>query len=177
MSDTGTGTKRRIAVLGGGVGAMSAVWALTAQDGWQDRFDITVYQMGWRLGGKGASGRGPDGRIQEHGLHIWLGFYENAFRVMREVFATLQDEPAVFHSVEDAFEPHDLIGAMEQFDRTWNPWLINCPRLPGEPGDGKPHRYRTIWDIVVASLDAIEGWVDDELGLDAGDAYREPFDT
>lgn len=164
--------KQRIAVLGGGVGAMSTVWALTSQDGWQDRYDITVYQMGWRLGGKGASGRGPDGRIQEHGLHIWLGFYENAFRVMREVFAEIRDEPAVFHSVEDAFEPHDLIGAMERFDDAWRPWLVNCPRLKGEPGDGVPHQYRTMWDIVVAALDSIEGWVEDELGLDTGDAVQ-----
>ena len=47
--------------------------------------DVTVYQLGWRLGGKGASGRNPDAgmRIEEHGLHIWIGFYENAFRLIR----------------------------------------------------------------------------------------------
>ena len=32
------------------------------QPGWQDRYEITVYQMGWRLGGKGASGRNAKSR-------------------------------------------------------------------------------------------------------------------
>ena len=51
--------------------------------GYRDR----VYEKSWRLGGKGASGRDADGRILEHGLHVWLGFYENAFRMMRECYA------------------------------------------------------------------------------------------
>ncbi|MEO1316278.1 MAG: NAD(P)-binding protein, partial [Pseudomonadota bacterium] len=88
--------KQKIAIVGGGVGGMSTAIALTNQPGWQDKYDITLYQMGWRLGGKGASGRGPDGRIQEHGLHIWLGFYENAFRAMNDAFGELQDEEAVY---------------------------------------------------------------------------------
>jgi len=32
------------------------------------KYAITIYQMGFRLGGKGASGRGPSDRIEEHGL-------------------------------------------------------------------------------------------------------------
>ena len=57
------------------------------------RFEsITVYQRGWRLGGKGASSRGDNGRIEEHGLHVWLGSYENAFTLMRECYAEL-DRP------------------------------------------------------------------------------------
>ena len=48
--------KERIAILGGGVGAMSAAFELTSTPGWQERYEITVYQMGWRLGGS-ASGR------------------------------------------------------------------------------------------------------------------------
>ena len=49
--------QQKIAVLGGGLGALSAVFELTEQSNWQDYYDITVYQLGWRLGGKGASGR------------------------------------------------------------------------------------------------------------------------
>ena len=68
---------------------LSAAWRLS-EPGWRDRFDsITVYQRGWRLGGKGASSRGPNGRIEEHGLHIWLGSYENAFGMLRECYAEL----------------------------------------------------------------------------------------
>ena len=80
--------KQKIAVLGGGMGSLSAVFALTSTPGWQERYEITVYQQGWRLGGKGASGRNrkQGNRIEEHGFHIWMGFYHNAFRTMREAY-------------------------------------------------------------------------------------------
>ena len=82
----------RVAVLGGGMAGLSAAWRLS-EPGWRDRFEsITVYQRGWRLGGKGASSRGPNDRIEEHGLHIWLGSYENAFTLLRECYAELDRE-------------------------------------------------------------------------------------
>jgi uncharacterized protein with NAD-binding domain and iron-sulfur cluster len=52
-----TKTRQKIAVLGGGLGSLTTVYGLTSEPGWRDKYDITVYQMGWRLGGKGASGR------------------------------------------------------------------------------------------------------------------------
>ncbi|MBS0476346.1 MAG: NAD(P)-binding protein, partial [Proteobacteria bacterium] len=81
--------RQKIAVIGGGVGAMSTVFELTEQPGWQDNYEITVYQLGWRLGGKGASGRNKDkgDRIEEHGLHFWFGYYENAFNLIQRVYA------------------------------------------------------------------------------------------
>ena len=76
----------------GGMAGLAAAWRLS-EPGWQDEFEsITVYQRGWRLGGKGASSRGPNGRIEEHGLHLWLGYYENSFRLLRECYAEL-DRP------------------------------------------------------------------------------------
>src|SRR5690606_7721667 len=66
--DAGPNRKRKIAVLGGGLGSLSAVFEITEQPDWQQRYEITVYQTGFRLGGKGASGRNPDAcqRIEEH---------------------------------------------------------------------------------------------------------------
>src|SRR5277367_1813043 len=83
--------RQRIAVLGGGISALTTVYDLTSDPDWQNKYDITVYQLGWRIGGKGASSRNPDfeNRIEEHGLHIWLGFYENAFRLMRDCYGQL----------------------------------------------------------------------------------------
>lgn len=152
-------TKEKIAVLGGGVGAMSAVWGLTSQPDWDKKYEITVYQLGWRLGGKGASGRGPDGRIQEHGLHIWMGFYDNAFRVMREAFGELQSTPRVYQSVEDAFKPQSKIGVMEHINGAWKPWVIPFPKLPGEPGTGAPHQYDDIFDLVRIAIKDILGMI------------------
>jgi uncharacterized protein with NAD-binding domain and iron-sulfur cluster len=86
--------KEKIAILGGGLGSMTTALALTDPDfnpGWKDKYDITLYQEGWRLGGKGASGRGDYGKIEEHGLHIWMGFYENAFEAIQKVYSEVQD--------------------------------------------------------------------------------------
>src|SRR5690349_12776082 len=67
--------RERVAVLGGGPAALAAAFALSAPE-LEDRFEVTVYQAGWRLGGKCASGRNLEerGRIEEHGLHVWFGF-------------------------------------------------------------------------------------------------------
>ena len=131
--------RRKIAILGGGMSGMAAAWRLS-EPGWEERFArITVYQRGWRLGGKGASSRGPHGRIEEHGLHIWLGYYENSFRVVRQVYGEL-DRPSSAPNVPiktwtDAFQPVSDVG-FEDFDGTrWKHWVATFRpngELPGE---------------------------------------------
>jgi uncharacterized protein with NAD-binding domain and iron-sulfur cluster len=130
-------TPIRIAILGGGCAAMTAAFELTRPEH-QGRYQVTVYQQGWRLGGKGASGRGPDGRIEEHGLHIWMGFYENAFRVMRDCYAELARDPAACRIAtwRDAFFPACDIGLAEaNEDGRWSSWIASFPPMPGLPGD------------------------------------------
>ena len=84
--------KKKIAVLGSGIGSLTAVYELIKAR--PNDYDVTVYQLGWRTGGKGASGRnmkkGYGMRVEEHGLHMWSGLYDNAFRVMREVYPLLK---------------------------------------------------------------------------------------
>lgn len=113
--------KERIAVLGGGVGALSAAFYLTEQPGWADRYEITVYQQGWRLGGKCASGHdqrpGYGDRIYEHGLHIFAGFYDQAFDLLRRAYDALgrpADHPN--RTVWDAFSPEDEIALVDSRD-------------------------------------------------------------
>ncbi len=73
---------------------LTAAWELSRPEH-RGRIDqVTVYQRGWRLGGKGASSRGAHGRIEEHGLHVWLGYYDNAFRLMREAYDELDRRDA-----------------------------------------------------------------------------------
>ncbi|MFY0531435.1 NAD(P)-binding protein [Nannocystis pusilla] len=81
----------RIVVVGGGMAALTTVFELTSRPDWRERYDITVYQMGHRLGGKGASGRNQKrfDRIEEHGLHLFYGFYDNAFSVLRRCYEEL----------------------------------------------------------------------------------------
>ena len=70
--------KKKITVIGGGLGAMTAVCQLMRQPNAVDLYEIDIYQMGWRLGGKGASGVNPEKghRVEEHGIHFWFGFYD-----------------------------------------------------------------------------------------------------
>jgi uncharacterized protein with NAD-binding domain and iron-sulfur cluster len=132
--------KQRIAILGGGMGALTAAFEITNVDGWQNDYEVTVYQLGWRLGGKGASGRNADHeqRIEEHGLHILLGFYENAFRVLRNAYCELgRPVGAPLARWTDAFKPHNYVVLMEQLaDKSYVPWAMDFPPNTGVPGDG-----------------------------------------
>ena len=131
--------RERIAVLGGGLGSLSAVFEITEQPGWEERYEITVYQLGHRLGGKGASGRNPDAgqRIEEHGLHLWFGFYENAFAMMRRCYAAAQRSPGKpLASWREAFEPQHHVVLQENLDGVFRPWTMIFPSAAGEPGDG-----------------------------------------
>lgn len=141
-------SRQKIAIIGGGVGAVTAAYAITGLPGWQDRYDITLYQMGWRLGGKGASGRNAAAgqRIEEHGLHIWAGFYDNAFRLMRDCYETLvsdglrrADAPlgtleAAFHGLDHFLIAEDVPGP----DGTpeLHPWRIDFQPNDEVPGSG-----------------------------------------
>lgn len=133
----------KIAIIGGGCAALAAAFELTRPE-LEGRFAVTVYQMGWRLGGKGASGRGASGRIEEHGLHLWMGYYENAFRLMRECYAELQERSSSDFpwSFEDAFQPANYNGAMDWSPvKGWVPWKVRFPAMPGLPGDPSPPRF------------------------------------
>lgn len=143
--------KEKIVVLGGGCAAMAAVFGITDRKGWQDQFDITVYQPGWRLGGKGAAGRNAamGQRIEEHGLHVWSGFYENAFWIMRKVYKAL-NRPAVDPLAEafTAFRPHHYAGLSNYSNGDWVFWKGYLPHVGGLPGDLiDPDEYRTREDI------------------------------
>ena len=142
-----------IAILGGGVGSMTAAYWLTnpGPDGKPPDHDITVYQLGWRLGGKGASGRNAaEGqRIEEHGLHIWMGFYANAFKMIRNVYGELnRPASAPLATWKDAFKPQTVYTMMDKGpDGQWlaDEWIVASPIRPGEPGDqtsfGDPCSY------------------------------------
>ena len=127
----------QVAVVGGGCAALTAAFELTRPEH-HGRYAVTVYPMGWRLGGKGASGRGPSGRIEEHGLHLWMGFYENAFRVMRECYAELDRDPATcpIATWRDAFEPAPVVAVTDRAPNgAWEPWIAHFPPGRGLPGD------------------------------------------
>src|SRR5271170_1030713 len=116
---------QKIAILGGGIGSLAAAAELTNDPNWQNNYEVTVYQMGWRLGGKGASGRNAElcQRIEEHGLHVWLGFYDNAFTVIQAAYAQRPRRPDdPFVTWADAFKKHSVVVLMERVGEKWIPW-------------------------------------------------------
>lgn len=134
-----TPTRKKIAILGGGVGAITAAFELTQEPDWQDRYEITVYQLGWRLGGKGASGRDHDHgqRILEHGLHVWAGYYDNAFRVMRQCYDALQRPVEVpIRDLEQAFLPVNQVFLSDFVDDHPHFWRVDFPPNDERPGQG-----------------------------------------
>ena len=126
-------TKQRIAIVGGGMAALATAFELTQSEEMRRRFDITIYQMGWRLGGKGATGRDRKGRVVEHGLHIWFGCYENAFRMLRTAYEEWKPfQNQAIKSCEDALKAQrdSAIGAGDSSDIICLHW----PCIPGKPG-------------------------------------------
>ena len=157
---------KKVAILGGGVGSMTSAYYLTSQANWQENYDITVYQMGWRLGGKGASGRNAafGERIEEHGLHIWFGFYDNAFKMIREAYDTLaRPAGAPLATWQDAFKPHDYIVLTEWINQQWKIWNLEFPHIPGTPGDGTERL--SMFDSAEALLAWVRGWIHEAHAL------------
>lgn len=153
----------RIAIVGGGVGGLTAAYELSGPEH-LGRYEITVYQLGFRLGGKGAAGHNLDAanRIEEHGLHVWMGFYENAFRMLRACYAELKDRredatrpprrrkypgapvppPSVFEHWTDAFFADSHIGvASDTGHGEWDAWTAWFPPMEGLPGDPLDPRH------------------------------------
>jgi uncharacterized protein with NAD-binding domain and iron-sulfur cluster len=129
--------KTRIAILGGGAGALTAAFHLTRTPHLRAQYDVTIYQLGWRLGGQGASGRNRarNDRIEEHGLHIWMGWYENAFAMMHETYAEqVKDRTNPFTSWTDAFKPHSFTPIGLGDGRTF--FHLEWPENSDRPGDG-----------------------------------------
>lgn len=148
--------RRKVAILGGGAGGLAAAFELTATPELRAQYDVTVHQLGWRLGGKGASGRraGVAERIEEHGLHIWFGFYENAFDVIKRCYAELgrgPDEPLA--TWRDAFHPcHDVVLLGQQADGSWRPRAWTFPARSGEPGIATEPGWREVLAAVLEWL-------------------------
>lgn len=155
------GAPTRVAILGGGVGSIATAFELS-QPHLKGKFDITIYQMGWRIGGKGASGRNPEvaDRIEEHGIHFWSGVYDNAFRALRSAYEELgRPEGSPLASWWDAFRPAEApMSLMEHFKGTWSPWTVDPIRNPARPGEPGAHLLLPLWIYLDEALQMLRGW-------------------
>jgi uncharacterized protein with NAD-binding domain and iron-sulfur cluster len=147
----------RIAIIGGGPAGLSTAFHLTRDPAWQRKIEsITVYQMGWRPGGKGATGRHVrDGgaRIEEHGIHGFCNFYFNTFRMMDEVYRTLHDDDRALlplKRMDDAFRGSSTSYSIELINRRWETALSDAPHAPGTPWTDQRKHFG--WDEIVRGL-------------------------
>ena len=122
-----TSTKQKVAILGGRLGAMSAAFELAKLE----KYEITIYQMGWRLGDKLATGRNmdPDGgyRIQEHGIHSYMGLYLNACGQMQEIYELLDkssDRENFYTTFSEGFHLQGEVEMWDFADDAWQSWKL-----------------------------------------------------
>jgi uncharacterized protein with NAD-binding domain and iron-sulfur cluster len=145
----------KVAILGGGMAGLSAAYQLTKTQALRHQNDVTVYTLGWRLGGKAASGRDSLGRNLEHGLHVWFGCYENTFQMLQELYAARTPPPgSKLQKWQDAVKPQDYtpVGVLKD-DGTWTYLPLTWPTNDGTPGDGT---LLPTWEQVI---EFIIGWL------------------
>lgn len=141
---------RRICIIGGGPAGLSAALALTdpaTHPNWQDEYEVTVLQMGWRAGGKGATGRNGvtsfvdgewrlhgDARIEEHGIHLFGNMYVNSLRTLDGCLAALQSsagEPV--STMQNELIPSNYIQLADYFHDRWHLTPQHLPNNVLEP--------------------------------------------
>lgn len=158
-------SKKKIAILGAGPAGLAAAWELTRRDDWQDDYEVTVYQPGWRAGGKCATGRGAANRIEEHGIHVFLGSYNSVFTVVQDVYGARERYGVALESPfptwEDAFQRVDATILSDTADPTlvrWSAWPILFPENESLPGPYPPTPLlEVLKDVLGAGLTAILG--------------------
>lgn len=150
--------------------SLSSAYWLTTKPGWEDEYDITVYQYGWRLGGKAASGRNQRQamRTEEHGFHMLFGFYENTFRTMRDCMDALDRSPdaplsrfcAATAEDEERYPNRYVVkrNGEVSLGEVWNGETkfitLNFPNNDLLPGDGP---VRDLWQCLRTSLSWMRG--------------------
>ncbi len=154
--------KTKVTVLGGGISALTAIYYLTEEANWQEHYDITVYQMGWRLGGKVASGsnKAKNLRIEDSGVHFCMGFYENFFKMIRACYTEIYNDENAW---KDVFQPENYLVFMENYKDEWQKWAVSLPPMPGEPGDGLTGLM--VWEAFLELVQRLTGHYSDVYGV------------
>src|SRR5690349_12010188 len=91
----------RVAIIGGGLAGMAAAYRLLHEDV-SNRFEITIYEMSDRLGGKAGATRwmqelpelpdrvrrlfgNPSNHYEDHGYHILPQWYVNTWKIIKRI--------------------------------------------------------------------------------------------
>jgi uncharacterized protein with NAD-binding domain and iron-sulfur cluster len=157
------GAKQRVAVLGAGPAGLAAAYGLSQTESLRERYEVTVYQVGWRAGGKVTSGRrGIERRVEQNGTHYLFGCYENSFMVARRAYEELQAAGITsFGGFDDAFLPLSTLALEQRFQGRWHPWIISIPTNRKVPGTGEQEPLGALDYLSMGVqwlVDAVAGW-------------------
>jgi uncharacterized protein with NAD-binding domain and iron-sulfur cluster len=160
--------KKKIAILGGGMAGLAAAYELTRTEELRAMHEVTIYQMGWRLGGKAASSRDEFGRNIEHGLHVWFGSYENVFSLVQDVYEHYRlpyDCP--IRTWRDVAKPRSYSPIGVETKEGWKYLDVIWPENGDTPGVGPAHMsvraaWQSVWNLVSQT---IQGFFSDELNI------------
>jgi uncharacterized protein with NAD-binding domain and iron-sulfur cluster len=148
----------KIAVLGGGIAGLTTALELTATPELRERYEVTLYQTGWRCGGKCSTGRNHDegDRIEEHGLHLWFGGYDNAFRLLADCYREL-DRPAgsPLATMDEAWTPLSSVVLYDSYQDRWTPSFRTFDVEPGKPWDDA--EVPRFWDLLIDIVHSVDG--------------------
>jgi len=158
VQPTGRPTKTRVLILGGGMAGLTAAHALSDTDERRAQFEVTVLSQGHYLGGKGANLRSPDPalgrRIEEHGIHVFFGFYHNTLRLLRGLYAEANraatDEPSSF---DEAFRPEWRVTFHDGAEK----YEVHFPRTPATYGAG-PNTLAEQIEVLLELMRGIGGF-------------------
>lgn len=150
--------KTRVAILGGGPAGLAAAMSLSATPELRARYDVTIYQSGWRVGGKCGQGRkGPANRIEINGTHYLFGAYDAVFDLARQVFAELEAAGDTrFGTYASQFIPCRTVAVKEFFNGNWHTWVLNLPGSGVPPDSQAPEltltsAARAVIDLILDS--------------------------
>jgi uncharacterized protein with NAD-binding domain and iron-sulfur cluster len=131
-----------VAVLGAGPAGLAAAFALSRTATLRERFQVTVYQLGWRAGGKSATGRAMNRcwRIEQNGSHYLFGCYLNSFALLAEAYQVLAEHGETrFGTYREQFVPRTVVVAKEErtdAGQRWLDWPTFLPETPAAPECG-----------------------------------------
>ena len=129
-------------MLGGGPAGLTAAFELTATAELRSQYEVTVYQPGWRLGGKGASGRNR--------AHLRPHRGARPARLVRLLRQRLLDDQALLRRARrparrplanwrEAYKPTGEEVIYERFRDRWVCHGVKLPPTPFDPGDFAEH--------------------------------------
>lgn len=131
--------KRKIVILGGGIAGLAAAHELTRTPALCDQNEVTLLQMGWRLGGKATSGRDALGRNLEHGLHVWFGCYNNTFGLLQDIYRDIPAPPdSPLKTWQDVAKPQAFTPIGVKLKQGWSFFPMTWPSNDKTPGPDDP---------------------------------------